>query len=200
MRNWLLKGGPVMIPIIGFSVIAVMFIIERLIYFSKIRHDDAFFTGEFARLWEDNRIDEIVNLCEKTPGPLARVMKAGILAYRKNPKSVKSRMHEVVIRELPLLEKYLSLIAVIATLEPMLGLLGTVTGLIRTFTVIALKGTADPQELSGGISEALITTEAGLIIAIPLIYMHNVLSSRVDAITSDIERGITNFIAMVEEK
>ncbi len=200
MWNWLSKGGPVMIAIVGFSVVAITFIIERFKYFRKLRHDETLFTESFTKLWDKNKTAEIIKLCESTPGPLAKVMKAGVVAYKKNPKAIKARMHEVVISEVPKLERYLSLIAVIATIEPMLGLLGTVVGMIRAFTVIALKGTGDPQELAGGISEALITTEAGLITAIPLIYLHSVLSNRVDLITSDIERGVTNFIAMVEEK
>ncbi len=200
MWNWLSKGGPVMIAIVGFSIIAVAFIIERFTYFRKLRHDETLFTESFTKLWDNNKIDDIIKLCDSTPGPLAKVMKAGVVAYRKNPRAIKARMHEVVIYEVPRLERYLSLISVIATIEPMLGLLGTVVGMIRAFTVIALKGTGDPQELAGGISEALITTEAGLIVAIPLIYLHSVLASRVDMITADIEKGVTNFIAMVEEK
>ena len=200
MWQWFVKGGPVMIPIAGLSIVAITFVIERYIYFKRITHDEEHFTGEFVKLWNKNNIKKIYELCDRTPGPLAKVMKAGVTAYKKNPKAIKARMHEVVVSEMPKLERYMSLISVIATLEPMLGLLGTVTGMIRCFTVISLKGTGNPQELAGGISEALITTEAGLIIAIPLIYLHNMLSNKVDSISSDIEKGVNNFIAMVEEK
>ena len=198
MWDWRYKGGPVMIPIVGFSIVVVALIIERFRYFRKIQHDTEEFIEKITNLLEQGKINEAQELCGAVPSPLARVLNAGITALQKNPQIVRERIHEVVVDEMPKLERYLSLISTIATIEPMLGLLGTVTGMIRCFTVIALKGTGDPQALAGGISEALITTEAGLIVAIPILYLHNVLSDKVEHIVSSMEKGIARFIAITE--
>lgn len=199
MYNWFVKGGPIMYPIFIFSIFGFMFIIERFIYFYKIRHNAKLFIEKIEKLWEEKKIDAIHKLCDTTPGPLAIMIKTGLETYKKNPDAVRERIMAIVSEESPKIEKYLSLISMIATIEPMLGLLGTVTGMIRCFTVIALKGTGDPQALAGGISEALITTEAGLIISIPMLYFHSILSDKVDNIISNMENASSSFLAMVEE-
>ncbi|MFH1540535.1 MAG: MotA/TolQ/ExbB proton channel family protein [Elusimicrobiota bacterium] len=199
MWDWLVKGGPVMIPIVGFSIVVCALIVERFVYFHKIQHNTEEFIEKITELLEQGKINEAQQLCESVSSPLARILNTGIFTLQKNPQLIRERIHEVVLDEMPKLEKYLSLISTIATIEPMLGLLGTVTGMIRCFTVIALKGTGDPQSLAGGISEALITTEAGLIVAIPILYLHNVLSDKVEHIVSSMEKGTARFIAMTED-
>ncbi len=195
--NWLYKGGPVMIPIVGFSIVAVAFVIERFIYLHKINRVTQGFTEKVTDQWESGKLDEVLKLCESdNPNPLSNMLKAGFSEHHKD--HIKDKIQASVVDEIHKLEKGLSAIAVIATLEPMLGLLGTVTGMIRCFTVIALKGTGDPHVLAGGISEALITTEAGLIISIPLIYLHNVLSGKVDKIATVMEKSIVEFTSIIK--
>ena len=103
-------------------------------------------------------------------------------------------MHEAIIVEVPPLERHLAILAVGAAVSPLLGLLGTVTGMIHTFSLIAVFGSGDPRLLSGGISEALVTTEAGLAVAIPLVLLHAFLSRRVRAIADGLEKSAVSFV------
>jgi biopolymer transport protein ExbB len=197
--NWFVRGGIIMFPILIFSIIAVALIIERFLLLKKIQKNSATFSEKMEILLKEKNFEKVKNLAVSSPGPLARMIRVGIESHIKNTSLVKNKIHEVALKEVPLLEKHLSLIGTIATIEPMLGLLGTVTGMIRAFTVIALKGTGNPQALAGGISEALITTEAGLIVAIPLVYLHNILSEKVQNIISNMEQGAINFLNTIEE-
>jgi biopolymer transport protein ExbB len=103
-------------------------------------------------------------------------------------------LHEAILIEIPRLERYLSLLSVGAVVSPLLGLLGTVTGMIHTFSLIEVFGTGDPRLLSGGISEALVTTMAGLAVAIPLVLVHALLSRRVRAVADALERSAIGFL------
>jgi biopolymer transport protein ExbB len=103
-------------------------------------------------------------------------------------------MHETVVVAMPPFERHLSILALGAAVSPLLGLLGTVTGMIHTFSLIAVFGTGDAHLLSGGISEALVTTEAGLVVAIPLLILHTFLTRRVRAIADGLERSAITFV------
>ena len=112
-------------------------------------------------------------------------------------------MQEAILHELPRLQRGLALLAVFGAVAPLLGLLGTVTGMIDTFRVITLFGTSDPKLMSGGISEALVTTEVGLAVAIPIMLLHTFLSRRVDHVIGDMEENdvhMTNIIGLQKPK
>jgi biopolymer transport protein ExbB len=118
---------------------------------------------------------------------MGRVMVSTIRGLQTDPKNIEDIISESVLNEQPALDRFRSALSVFAAVAPLLGLLGTVTGMITTFDVITQYGTGDPQLLSGGISEALITTEFGLAVAIPTLLIGNLLSSWSDRITSNIE-------------
>ncbi len=122
-------------------------------------------------------MDKAKELANSHPGPIARMMRQGIANLGRSKDDIRESIQEAAMAEVPRLEKWLSTIAVIGTMMPIMGLLGTVTGMISTFDVITVKGTSDPKALAGGISEALITTQTGLIFALPIILLHNVLAS-----------------------
>jgi biopolymer transport protein ExbB len=125
------------------------------------------------------------------------VLEAGLNARNEDRETLESVLQEAILRELPRVERGLSVLAIFGAVAPLLGLLGTVTGMIDTFRVITLFGTGDPKLMSGGISEALVTTELGLAVAIPIMLMHTFLSRRVDAIVGEMEEkavGLTNII------
>lgn len=194
MFNWFFKGGPVMIPIIILSVASSILIIERFKYLKKMAYNTDEFMNSLEQFIKKNKKTDAIHYCQKTPGPIAKMMNAGFSVVSKGKEVIKETIHEVVLEEIPKLEKNLSTISILASISPMLGLLGTVIGMIRSFNVIALQGTGDPQALAGGISEALITTEAGLIIAIPLLFLYNMLSDRVNKLTTEMERSSIKFI------
>lgn len=132
--------------------------------------------------------------------PLGRVL----LAYRDNRhldlESLELKLGEAILRERAPLEKYLTLIKIISVIAPLLGLLGTVTGMINTFQVITLFGTSDPKLLAGGISEALVTTVLGLVVAIPVVFFHNLASTRSKAVLMVLEEESTGLIAQRAEQ
>ena len=114
---------------------------------------------------------------------------------------LESILQEAVLHELPSLQRGLAVLAVMGAVAPLLGLLGTVTGMIETFRIITVFGTGDPKLMSGGISEALVTTELGLAVAIPIMLLHTLLSRRADHILGDMEKqavGMTNLMAREE--
>ena len=128
---------------------------------------------------------------------MIEVIKAGLAVRHRDRETQESVLQEAILHQLPRVESGLSVLAVLGAVAPLLGLLGTVTGMINTFRVITLFGTGDPKLMSGGISEALVTTELGLIVAIPIMLMHTFLPRRADHIIGDMEEKavqLTNII------
>ncbi len=192
---WFVKGGPVMIPIILVALSIIIMAIERFIFFRReYINADKLMEKVLELESVPGHKDEAVKLCESTPGPVARMLKTGLRQHQKGKKIVEEMVHEQHLEEIPRLEKHLSTIAVLAGMSPLLGLLGTVSGMISTFHVITYHGGGDPRLLAGGISEALITTEFGLIIAIPAMLLHNYLSNKADKIAEDLEKNAVKLI------
>ena len=128
---------------------------------------------------------------------MVHVLRAGLEARDEDRDTLESVLQEAILHELPRIERGMAVLAVLGAVAPLLGLLGTVTGMIDTFRVITLFGTGDPKLMSGGISEALITTELGLAVAIPIMLLHTFLSRRADHIVGDMEEKavqLTNII------
>ena len=134
-------------------------------------------------------------------GPVFRVLAAGLGARKAARDVLESVLEEAILKELPRLEKFLPTLQVLAAIAPLLGLLGTVTGMINTFQVITVYGAGDPRMMSGGISEALITTKLGLTVAIPIILLHTWFARRVDAIIGDMEeKSVSLSIALQKDE
>ena len=109
-------------------------------------------------------------------------------------------VQEKILHELPQLERFMSAIAILAGVAPLLGLLGTVTGMITTFETIAIFGSGEPRLMAGGISEALLTTATGLVIAIPILFIHSYLSGRTENLMADMERFSATLLNLLNEK
>jgi len=197
MLEMFYKGGPLMYPILVCSMIAWAIFFERLWSYHKIQKYLRPLTLDVERLCRSDRIDEAVDLCEQTPMPLARLLLVALRHGGSSRSHIKTLVEEVSGREIAALERYLGLLGTIATITPLLGLLGTVLGMIRAFTVIATEGVGTPATLGGGISEALITTAAGLSVAVPVILLHKYLSSRVDRLTIDLEECSMQVVDLV---
>ncbi|MBU3912098.1 MAG: MotA/TolQ/ExbB proton channel family protein [Candidatus Omnitrophica bacterium] len=198
------KGGPVMYPIVLCSVLALAIVIERFYHLYKGKIDTKDFMNNIEITVKRNRIAEAIKICDKTPGPVSRIVKAGILKHDRARQEIRESIEDAGHQEVPRLEKHLSLLATIAHISPLLGLLGTVTGMVRAFQIIQEKSTSfnpvSPGDLAGGIWEALLTTVAGLIVAIPVVVAYNYLVSRVDEFVLEMEHSATEVMNILSER
>ena len=193
--NLIIKGGLIMIPIFLAGVITLAIIIERLISLKNAEINNDQFIKEVEELLKRRKIREAIQLCQNNDKPVPRIIRAGLLKSDRSREEIKESIDDAANHEIPVLEKYLGIIATIATIAPLLGLLGTVTGLIKAFMVIeAYSGLVNPGELAGGIWEALVTTVAGLTVAIPAYLAYNYFVSRVNNIILQMEKSATRLI------
>jgi biopolymer transport protein ExbB len=186
--NLLISGGPVLLAILLVSVYAVYLFFERFLKLRKERLDtDALMTRVNAAVRERD-LELALAACEQHGGPVARVLRAALLRLPYGRSAVEPAFLEASIQEEQRLTRGLRPLATIAQIAPLMGLLGTVTGMILAFSEISRQGTGNPAALADGIGQALVTTAAGLIVAIPVLIGHAYLSSRVEYILVDIDR------------
>jgi biopolymer transport protein ExbB len=204
MWDLVLKGGPLMWPIILCSVIALAVVLERLWYIRRAEINTEEFMEDIAETLRRNRIMEAIDKCNAMPGPIARILKSGILKHDRTRPEIKEAIEDAALHEVPRLEKNLPVLATIAHIAPLLGLLGTVTGMVRSFQVIEEKATAlipvNPGDLAGGIWESLVTTVAGLAVAIPVYVAYNFLVSKVDGFVLEMEKSATDLVNILGSK
>ena len=190
------RGGPVMIPIVMCSVFSLEVIFERAYYFISLhlgKDVDAYLAG-LREAVDRRQWKEAQALSESWGGPLGRVSLAGLAARDASPQEIDELMAEAAHDELPFVERHLRWLSTLAQVSTLLGLLGTVTGLVRAFQVIQAKSGASgnpvsPSDLAGGVWEALITTVAGLVVAIPTIVAYNYFASRVQDVQFQMEKA-----------
>jgi len=193
------KGGPVMYFILLCSLVAAVIIIERLIFFRRIRVDEDAFIRRLKATLEKGHADEALSICESHPSPIANLVKVGI-ENRQQPKQViREAILDAANLEIPKLERSLSMLGTVGYLAPLLGLLGTVTGNIKSFGVIGQLGVVgDPGLLARGIAEALLTTAFGLMVAIPVVVFYNYLVTKVNNIITRLENRVNQLVHMLE--
>lgn len=186
------------------SIIALAVVIERLWHLRRAQINTQAFMEVIAELLKRNKIMDAIDRCNAMPGPIAHILKAGIMKHDRPRSEIKEAIEDAGLHEVPRLEKNLSALATIAHISPLLGLLGTVTGMVRSFQVIELKATAlmpvNPGDLAGGIWEALITTVAGLAVAIPTYVAYNFLVSKVDGFVLEMEKSATDVVNILGVK
>lgn len=194
----LIAGGPIMIPIVLCSVIAFGIVLSKLIYFGSLQTDTYKLKSRIFDLLKDNRIEEALGVCKANKSPVAKILKAGILKSGESKETIREAMEDVSLFEIPKLEKRFTALSTIAHVTPLLGLLGTVTGMTGSFHTIQARASTmnpvTPADLAGGIWEALLTTVAGLIVAIPTFVAYNYLLSRVNAFVLEMERAATELL------
>ncbi len=190
----LICGGPVMIPIFIVSLVIWTLIIGKYRRLKKEDINQGIFTDKIISFLQKGEKKKIATLSSVTPGILSRTVKALADDENKTRKSLLNIVQEIMHEEYPRLEKNLSTIASLASVAPLLGLLGTVSGMVATFDSITIFGTGDPQSLAKGISQALITTQSGLIIAIPALFSHNHLMKKVNQQIFEFEKNINKII------
>lgn len=205
MNFWklFLAGGPIMWPILISSIWALAIVIEKLWYLRKIKIDSTYFLRNILEKLKHQRIKEAIYDCDKTLSPVGQILKAGILKHGKSRAEIKEAIEDASLYEIPILEKNLTALATIAHISPLLGLLGTVTGMVSCFNTIQLKSTAShpvsPGDLAGGIWEALLTTVAGLVVAIPVFIIYNYLVGRVNSMILEMEKAATELVNFLTE-
>ena len=180
------KGGIVMYPLSLVAIIALLLFLERFIMLSYRGHLSRRFTKKMDALVAEKKYEDAANLCLKKETSLSMVLFAVLNKVNDTRENAERSLQEALLREQPKLERRMGLLAAMGTIAPLLGLLGTVTGIITLFTVITEVGTNDARVLAGGISEALVTTEMGLVIAIPVMILHGLLSEKIEKITSEL--------------
>ncbi len=193
----LISGGVVLVAIFALSVYAVYLFFVRLFKLSRERLDVEALMVRVNAAVRDRDLDLALEACEQHGGPVARVLQSALLRLPYGRQAVEAAFAEASLLEEQSLTRGLRPLATIAQVAPLLGLLGTVTGMIIAFGEISASGTGNPGLLAGGIGQALVTTAAGLIVAIPVLIGQNYLASRVDAILTEIDRRREELMANV---
>ena len=200
VRDWLAAGGLLIWPILLLAGLAVLLILERLYSLGSIKSDSTKVMARLKDLTGRSKWKDGLELCQKNRrSPACRVMAAALENRGRSKEALEAAVEEAILKQLPRLERFLPTLSVFAAIAPLLGLLGTVTGMIETFQVITRFGTSDPKLMAGGISEALITTQLGLAVAMPIIIIHHFLERRVDKVVGDMEeKGLALAAATME--
>ena len=192
-----------MIPIVLCSIFSLAIILERIFFYFSVRFNVQSVLAKVIDLVRRNKITEAIDDCEKHPFYATNILKSGLIRYEEAKDVIREAMENASLYEIPILEKNLNFLSTIAHVSPLLGLLGTVVGLIRCFYVIEQKtlsvGLVNPSDLAGNIGTALITTVAGLCVAIPSYIMYNYFVHRVNLATLESERAATELLEILPQ-
>ena len=208
MLEKLIQGGPLMLPLLVCSILAVAVVIDRWLAFnanSKI--DSRGLRARVFKLLAENRIDEAAVLCTHTPGPVSAVLLAGLDSYARHKEFtaraesvtliMKEAMTDYAQHAMSGVEKRLNVLSTVGNAAPLLGMTGTVTGMINSFNTIAAAGAISPGLVAGGISEALITTAAGLLVALMAVLPYHWFTARADDIHLEIQESTSELLDFV---
>jgi len=179
------QGGVVMIVLILMSIVAVAIVIERLVYFSHEHSDSKALLRTLGQRVAADDMPGAVKVCNSEKGMLPRILAFGLLRGTKNRADITDALSIALMENLNLLERNLGIIGTIAVIAPFVGLLGTVSGIIHAFQDIALKGNSTPAVVAAGVGEALVTTMAGLFVAVVAVVFFNYFKTRIKAYNQD---------------
>ncbi len=194
----LIKGGWVMIPLAAMLIVAIYIFFERYFVLRKAQKLPSHFMDEIRKQVLAGNISAAMDLCSRYDNPAARMIEKGLSRIGRSMQDITAAIENVANLEVYKIESNLSILATIAGAAPMLGFLGTVTGMIRAFYQLATAGNnIDPSMLAGGIYEAMITTATGLLIGIIAYVGYNYLSSRIDRIIFKMEAVVLEFMDML---
>jgi biopolymer transport protein ExbB len=198
MIDFLARGGVIMIPLGLFSIVTLAIILERSFSLRAKRIIRLDILQRVKDLLADNQIGEAMTVCRRQPSVMGRILLSAIMNHDRDREELKTIVEDAGRQEVPTLDRYLGMLGTIAAVSPLLGLTGTVFGMIRTFTVISEKGIAHPSQLAGGISEALITTASGLVVAIPALIFYNYFTIKSDRLILEIEKYSFRLVDMLK--
>jgi len=181
------RGGPVMHAITFCSVLGLSVVLERLWTLRRSKVIPERFLREIAQYWKPEARGKATEVCRRYEVSMSRILQAGLMRFDSSVEEIERAIERTGAHEASLLSSNLRILGVIAGVSPMLGLLGTVTGMIRAFNVISAAGTGNPGLVAAGIAEALLTTAWGLMVGIPTLAVYHALRSRVDKFVFDME-------------
>jgi biopolymer transport protein ExbB len=195
-----LKGGLVMWPILLCSVIGLAIVIDRFIVLRKAKINIPAFMVRIRGYIKKKDISAAISYCMEENSPVSNIVRKGLKKYKLGHERVKEAIENAGRQEISKLERGLSILASVAGIAPLLGFLGTVTGMIATFmTIQDLQGAANPSDLAGGIWEALITTAFGLFVGIPALALYNYFQNAVKKLVNDIESVANDVVDIVQD-
>lgn len=191
-------GGIVVYILALCSIISISILIERYIYYARLaRTKRQKFMADIQKELEKSDIKKAIALCERTSAPFAKVVKAGLLLKGRNERLVSQAMEREIVIETVKLERFISVSATIGSTAIYIGLLGTVLGIMRAFRDISLSGVGGINVIIGGISESLIATAAGLMVALPALISYNYFVRRIDGFVVDMELASSELIDLI---
>lgn len=193
------SGGPVMVPIILASIIAAAIFLERLWTLQQRRVLPAELTEKVWKWVEQRQIQDKHIAALQQNSPLGKILAAGLANRHRERNIIKEAIEDTGRHVVHELERFIGTLGTIASITPLLGLLGTVVGMIRTFNAIQTEGVGDPAALGGGIAEALITTAAGLSVAIPALLAYKYLRGRVEGLVVQMEKESIKLVQAMEQ-
>ena len=187
MWNYVERGGPVMWPLLALSVLGLTVMIWRWWALRQAAAGVPTLMKALRTALLDGDISQAIAICDRQPGPISSIVKAGLVRAGRPKEEVELALQDASAHELSVLERGLPILATVAMIAPLLGFLGTVTGMINSFDALASVGLNNPAAVARGISEALITTAAGLIIAIPVQMAYNYFVTNVNGLVRNME-------------
>lgn len=198
MLDFVTKGGPILWVIMALSLVALAIIIERLLYLRRISIDEEKLFLRIKTSLMEGHYSEALSICEQNVSPFSSLLKVGI-ENRSQPEYLQRELlKDAATLEAASLERGLVALGTISNIAPLLGLLGTVTGTMRAFGVLGRFGAvSDPSALASGVSEALITTVGGLVVAVPVIMFYNYFTSRVNMILTRLETQVNSLVSLI---
>jgi len=199
MIDLVVKGGIFMYPIILCSIVALGVFFERLWVLRRKNIIPEDFVNKVEELLKKQKLSEAMFLCQSDMSSIAKIFLAGLRNAGKGMWLVKEAIEERGSREATVLEKNVGILNTIANLSPLLGLLGTVSGMIKTFNAISVQGIGNPAPLAGGIAEALITTAAGLCVAIPTLVCHRFIKDKAASLIFEMEENSIRLVELMEK-
>lgn len=195
------NGGPIMWLILSCSVLVAILFLERLFHLHRAQIGSRDFLEGIFNIMRRGNVVEAVSICEETPGPEAHVIRAAILRHDEGEDMIRKAIREAGAAEIPRLERNLNLLATLAQVTPLLGLLGTVLGMVQTLMLIEQRAPlVHAGDLAGGLWQALLSTAFGLAVAIPAYAGHNFLVGRVESIVQDMERTSAEILLFLASK
>jgi biopolymer transport protein ExbB len=200
MIDFFIKGGIFMYPILLCSITALAIFIERIWNLRRSQVIPRDFVEEVEELIRRGKIPDAVMRCQHNKSSISRILLVGIKNFGKRREIIKEYLEEVGRPESASLERFVEGLGTIAGVSTLLGLLGTISGMIKIFSVISTQAVVNPGSLAGGISEALITTYAGLSVAIPTLVMYKYLQSKTNALILEMEERSIRLVELLKEK
>ena len=188
MFEFLARGGVLMIPLGICSILALAIILERTLNLRTKKIIQLDILQQVRDLVAENQVSDAMALCRRYPSVMGRILLVTIANHDREREELRSVVEDAGRQEVTTLDRNLGTLGTIAAISPLLGLTGTVFGMIRTFAIISEKGIAHPSQLAGGISEALITTATGLVVAIPTLIFYNYFTNKADRLILEIEK------------